>query len=108
VFSVDGMLERSNDLLFANQTRAALANLEALYAGRTAGGGVGLLLVALDGRSERIAQKIWDYGKPSITERWRAGREAGEAVLEQIARLEGPAPGRLSVRRLVVGGSRSA
>ena len=107
VFSVDGMLERSNDLLFANQTRATVATLEARYARRAAGGSVVLLLVALDGRSERIAQKIWDYGKPSITERWRAGRQAGATVVEQIGRLDTPAPGRLTVHRIVAGGTGS-
>jgi NTE family protein len=103
VFSVDGMMERSNDLLFANQTRAAVANLEAHYARRTGGGAVALLLVALDGGSERIAQKTWDYGKPSILERWRTGRDAGVSVVEQIGRLEAPAPGRLAVHRIVAG-----
>jgi NTE family protein len=107
VFSVDGMLERSNDLLFANQTRATVATLEAHYRRRGNGGSVVLLLVALDGRSERIAQKIWDYGKPSITERWRAGRQAGATVVEQIGRLEAPAPGRLTVQRIVAGGTGS-
>ena len=105
VFSVDGMLERSNDLLFANQTRATLATLEARYGRRAAGGSVVLLLLALDGRSERIAQKIWDYGKPSITERWRAGRQAGATVIEQVGRLETPVPGRLTVHRIVAGGT---
>jgi NTE family protein len=107
VFSVDGMMERSNDLLFANQTRAAVAILEAQYARRTSGGAVALLVVALDGRTERIAQKIWDYGKPSIIERWRAGHEAGAAVVEQIGRLEA-APGRLAVHRIVAGRPRSS
>src|SRR5690606_7109878 len=61
VFSVDGMLERSDDLLFVNQTRAAVALLEARYAQSAPGGAAVLLLVNLDGRSERIAQKVWDY-----------------------------------------------
>jgi NTE family protein len=103
VFSVDGMLERSNDLLFANQTRAAVAILQAQYARRTNGRAVALLLVALDGRSERIAQKSWDYGKPSIVERWRAGQEAGATVVERIGQLETPAAGRLAVHRIIAG-----
>ena len=97
------MLERSNDLLFANQTRATLATLEARYARRRSGGSVVLLLVAVDGSSERIAQKVWDYGKPSIAERWRAGRQAGATVVEQIRRLEAPPAGRLTVRRILAG-----
>jgi NTE family protein len=35
VFSVDGMMERSNDLLFANQTRSALATFEGALRGAT-------------------------------------------------------------------------
>jgi NTE family protein len=103
VFSVDGMMERSNDLLFANQTRAAVALLEAQYAHRTDGGAVALLVAAPDGRSERIAQKTWDFGTPSILERWRAGHNAGAAVVKQIGRVEAPAPGRLAVHRIVAG-----
>ena len=103
VFSVDGMLERSNDLTFANQTRAALALFEAKYARRASGSSVTILLVALDGRSERIAQKTWDYGRSSILERWRAGQEAGATVVERIGRLETPAPGRLAVHRIIAG-----
>lgn len=103
VFSVDGMLERSNDLTFANQTRAALALLEAKYARRASGSSVAIVLVALDGRSERIAQKTWDYGRSSILERWRLGREAGATVVERIGTLDQPAPGRLTVHRIVAG-----
>lgn len=105
VFSIDGMLERSNDLLFANQTRAALVTLEARYSGRAEGSSIVLLVVACDGRGERIAQKIWDYGEDSIAERWRAGREAATALLGQIGEIETPAPGRLEVRRMVVRGA---
>ncbi|HLU66881.1 MAG TPA: patatin-like phospholipase family protein [Kofleriaceae bacterium] len=103
VFSVDGMLERSDDLLFVNQTRAAVALLEARYAQSAPGGAAVLLLVNLDGRSERIAQKVWDYGKPSILERWRAGRQAGAEVAERIDRLDTPPRGRLSVQRIAAG-----
>jgi NTE family protein len=102
VFSVDGMLERSNDLTFVNQTRATVALLEAQYARRAAGSAVALILVALDGRSERIAQKTWDFGKSSILERWRAGQQAGATVIEQIGCLQA-APGRLAVHRIVAG-----
>ena len=108
VFSVDGMLERSNDLTFCNQTRTSVALLGAKYAQRTSGGAVALILVALDGRSERIAQKTWDYGRSSILERWRAGEEAGAAVVEQIGILKMPAPGRLALHRIVAGGPDSA
>jgi NTE family protein len=102
VFSVDGMMERSNDLLFANQTRAILALFEARYAVRTEGGSVLLLLIACSGEGERVAQKTWDYGRGSIDERWRAGYEACGAALDRLRDLEPPAPGRLQIHRLVV------
>ena len=70
-------VERSSDLLFANQTRAALATLEARHAGRNEGGSVILLLLACNGEGERISQKIWDYGRRSLDERWQAGHAAG-------------------------------
>ena len=104
VFSVDGMMERSSDLLFANQTRSALATFEARYAPRTEGGSVLLLLLACDGRRERISQKVWDFGQRSIAERWRAGYEAGTGLAQQIDRFEPPAPGGLAVHRIISAG----
>jgi NTE family protein len=102
VFSVDGMMERSNDLLFANQTRSALATFEARYAARRQGGSVLLLLIACNGEGERLSQKTWDYGRGSIDERWRAGYEACHAALDRLRELPMLGPGRLQVHRFVV------
>ena len=102
VFSVDGMMERSNDLLFANQTRSALATFHARYATRTEGGSVLLLLIACNGEGERLAQKTWDYGRGSLDERWLAGYEACMAALRRLKDLAPPAPGRLQIHRFVV------
>lgn len=102
VFSVDGMAERSNDLLFANQTRAAVATFEARYAGRSEGGSVLLLLLACNGSGERLSQKIWDYSRRSIEERWQAGYQAGGDLLKRLGQTEPPPPGHLQVHRLVV------
>jgi NTE family protein len=102
VFSVDGMMERSNDLLFANQTRSALATLEARNAGRTEGGSILILLLACNGEGERISQKIWDYGRQSLDERWRAGYEAGTDLIGRLRDLEPPAPAGLEIHRIVV------
>ena len=76
ILSVDGMLERSNDLVFLNQSRAALRLVAESYAARRRGPPVLLVLVAYDGRGERIAQKAWDFGRRSIDDRWRAGSAA--------------------------------
>ena len=102
VFSLDGMMERSTDLLFANQTRSSLATFEARYAARDDGASVLLLLLASNGEGERVSQKIWDYGRRSLEERWRAGYEACAAALARLQDLPPPAPGRLQVHRLVV------
>jgi NTE family protein len=100
VFSVDGMMERSNDLLFANQTRSALATLEARNAGRTEGSGVLLLLLACNGEGERISQKIWDYGRRC----WRAGYEAGTDLVRRLRDME-PPPAGLDIHRIMVPGA---
>jgi NTE family protein len=103
LFSVDGLMERSSDLLFANQTRAALALAEARYRpANNNSGSVLLLLLACDGRGERISQKVWDFGRRSLEERWRAGEAAGRALLDRLPGLAEPAAGRLEVHRIVV------
>ena len=102
VFSLDGMMERSNDLLFANQTRSSLATFEARYAARDDRGSVLLLLLACNGEGERVSQKTWDYGQSSLEERWRAGYERCAAVLARLQDLPQLAPGRLQVHRFVV------
>ena len=100
IFSVDGMMERSNDLLFANQTRAAIATLKARYAARVDGGSVLVLLLACNGEGERLSQ-IWDYSRRSLHERWRAGYDAGIDLVGQIRDTEPPPPGRFEVRSVV-------
>jgi NTE family protein len=102
VFSLDGMMERSNDLLFANQTRASLATLEARHRDHPDGGSIMLLLLACNGEGERISQKIWDFGRRSLAERWAAGYAAGVDLAGRLRDLKPPAPGRLDVQRHVV------
>ena len=102
VFSLDGMIERSNDLLFANQTRSGVATFESRYAARDDGGSVLLLLLACNGEGERVSQKIWDYGRRSLEGRWRASYDWCAAVLAQLQDLPQPAPGQLQVHRFVV------
>jgi NTE family protein len=98
-FSVDGMLERSNDLMFLNQTRAmlALADARQRLHGR---GSVTVALLAYDGTGERIAQKTWDFGRRSIEVRWAAGRAAASGVRERIMALPPTPPGRVVVHRV--------
>ncbi len=79
-----------------------MATLEARHAGRSEGGSVLLLLLACNGEGERISQKIWDFGRRSLDERWQAGYAAGVDTVRRIDGLRPPAPGRLEVHRLVV------
>jgi NTE family protein len=102
VFSVDGMIERSNDLLFANQTRAALATIEARRAACSAAGSVRLMLLACNGEGERISQKIWDYSRRSIAERWQAGYAAATDLVGWLGETASPRPSGLEVHRRVV------
>lgn len=117
VLSVDGMLERSDDLVFANQTRTAVTLLRERYECRTrlwraeraaglapddagAPAPVVLLVAAYDGVGERIAQKAYDYSARSIEHRWQRGRRHAEAVVAALRGLEAPTPGRLVLERI--------
>jgi hypothetical protein len=102
VFSLDGLIERSNDLLIANQTRSSVATFESRYAARDDGGSVLLLLLACNGEGERVSQKIWDYGRRSLEERWRANFERVPQYSRGCRTFPQPAPGRLQVHRFVV------
>lgn len=101
VMSLDGMVERSNDLLFANQSRMALALVEAAFRQRVAEASVVLILVQGNGQGERVAQKTWDYSGLSMAQRWSAGAAAGRRVVELLDRMPIPPPG-LQVHRIVV------
>ena len=98
VFSVDGMLERSNDLMFLNQTRTllALADARQRLHGR---GSVTVALIAYDGSGERIAQKSWDFGRRSLEARWAAGRAAATGLRAWLGTLPPTPPGRVVVHR---------
>jgi NTE family protein len=101
-FSVDGMLTRSNDLMFLNQSRGILALAQARQH-RLGDRSVAVMMIALDGSTERIAQKTWDFGRRSLAARWEAGREAAMGVRELIERLDAPEPGCLAVHRVQTG-----
>jgi hypothetical protein len=102
VCSVDGMIERSNDLLFANQTRSALATIEARHAACSDAGSVLLLLRACNGPGERISQKIWDYSRRLIAERWQAAYAAATDLVRWLGETASPRRSGLEVHRRVV------
>jgi NTE family protein len=99
VWSVDGMAERRGDLAFASQTRWSLEALKASYGSSTGlrpeGASVALATLSYDSRHEGIAQKIFDYSRRSIEERWAAGRDQGRELVARLRAMPEPDPGRL-------------
>ncbi|HEY8566725.1 MAG TPA: patatin-like phospholipase family protein [Beijerinckiaceae bacterium] len=96
--SLDAVLERANDLIFASAPRRAIAGLRREYALRDAlrpdGPRVTLLHLAYQTGADELASKSFDYSPSSVRDRWAAGAEDMKAGL---ARLDGaPGPGRFT------------
>ncbi|TNC14438.1 patatin-like phospholipase family protein [Methylobacterium terricola] len=88
--SLDAVLERANDLIFASPGRRTIAALEREYALRQQldpdGPAVTLLHIAYRAEADQLAAKSFDFSPSSIRDRWRAGaRDAGRGA----DRLEG-------------------
>ncbi|GJD94515.1 patatin-like phospholipase family protein [Methylobacterium iners] len=75
--SLDAVLERANDLIFASSGRRAIAGLRREYALRQQlepnGPGVTLLHVVYQAAADQLAAKSFDYSPSSIRDRWAAG-----------------------------------
>jgi NTE family protein len=103
-WSLEGMIERKQDLHFASQTRAIIdglaaeVELAALRAGR-AGPPVVLAHLVYRGAEGAGSQKLFDYSRASIEERWRRGVEEGRAMVASLLAAPEPEGGRLTVRR---------
>ncbi|MGY2047603.1 patatin-like phospholipase family protein [Methylobacterium sp. JK268] len=90
--SLDAVLERAHDLVFASATRRTVAALRREYRLRAAAGpGVpraALLHLAYGGGPDEVAAKTLDFSPSSLRDRWAAGRrdmEAGFALLRETA-----------------------
>lgn len=84
-------LERRTDLLFASPTWRALALIEQLASVR--GAQEGTQVVVLSYRAplhEAGSEKLFDYARPTLAERWAAGAQDAAAALELLAE---PVPG---------------
>jgi NTE family protein len=67
---------RMQDLLFATQSRRALAAWQAIYAaGGAEGRAVTVLHVAYRGQEREVSGKAFDFSPESVAQRWRSGRE---------------------------------
>ncbi|PIK74300.1 patatin-like phospholipase family protein [Methylobacterium frigidaeris] len=92
--SLDAVLERANDLIFASAGRRAIASLEREYALRQQldphGPAVTLLHLVYRAEADQLAAKSFDFSPSSIRDRWQAGsRDAGHGA----DWLAGHAPG---------------
>ena len=75
--SLDAVLERANDLIFASAGRRAIAGLQREYALRQqlepSGPAVTLLHVVHQAGADQLSAKSFDYSPSSIRDRWAAG-----------------------------------
>lgn len=75
--SLDAVLERANDLIFASAGRRAIAGLSREYALRERldphGPAVTLLHLAYKAGPDQLAAKSFDFSPSSIRDRWEAG-----------------------------------
>jgi NTE family protein len=105
-WSLEGMIERKQDFHFASQTRAVIDGLaaEVELAALRAGGPAAAAPVALAhlvyrGSEGAGSQKLFDYSRASIEERWRRGLEDGRAMVASLLEAPEPEGGRLTVLR---------
>jgi NTE family protein len=75
--SLDAVLERANDLIFASAGRRAIASLEREYALRQQldphGPSVTMLHLVYRAEADQLAAKSFDFSPSSIRDRWQAG-----------------------------------
>jgi NTE family protein len=103
--SLDAVLERSHDLVFASSTRRTIAALEREYALRERldpdGPRARLVHLAYQAASHELAAKTFDYSPSSIRDRWAAGESDMAHGLALLRKDEAQADKRL-FRRLAV------
>jgi NTE family protein len=90
--SLDAVLERANDLIFASAPRRAITALQREYALRQElrprGPKVTLLHLAYQASADELAAKSFDFSPSSIKDRWEAGRrdmQGGLILLDERA-----------------------
>ena len=87
--SLDAVLERANDLIFASASRRAITGLARTYALQERldpeGPRVTLLHLVHQAGADQLAAKSFDFSPSSIRDRWQAGHRD---MVEGLARLE--------------------
>lgn len=90
--SLDAVLERANDLIFASAARRAVAGLQRECALREQldpdGPSVTLLHLAYQAGADQLAAKSFDFSPSSIQDRWEAGAHDMSRGLERLAAQE--------------------
>ncbi|RVU19781.1 patatin-like phospholipase family protein [Methylobacterium oryzihabitans] len=98
--SLDAVLERANDLIFASAGRRTLAALDREYALRQQlrpdGPAITLVHSVYQAGADELAAKSFDYSPASIRDRWEAGRRDVAAISARVGR-PGPRERRLRV-----------
>ncbi|KQU23056.1 patatin [Methylobacterium sp. Leaf94] len=91
--SLDAVLERANDLIFASAGRRTISALEREYEMRQRlepnGPTVTLLHTVYKAAADQLSAKSFDFSPSSIRDRWAAG---GRDMANGLARLTGGAP----------------
>ena len=89
--SLDAVLERANDLIFASSARRAVAGLRREYALRQQldpdGPAVLLLHLTYQAGADQLAAKSFDFSPSSIRDRWDAGRRDMGRGADRLASL---------------------
>ncbi|EPR17857.1 patatin [Sphingobium indicum IP26] len=81
--------KRSQDLMFATQSRRALAAWQALFdVGGDRAATVTVLRLAYADQAKEVAGKAFDFSSQSAEARWRAGHEAMTSMLTALGRGE--------------------
>lgn len=87
--SLDAVLERTQDILFASPTRRAIAALRREYDLRAElrpnGPAVTLLHMAYQAAGHELAAKTLDFSPSSVGDRWIAGRSDLDSALDLLA-----------------------
>jgi NTE family protein len=105
VASRTALAERANDMTYLTQTRQAVALAEARHRCRALASAarqpsIVLAVVLYTGRNEGTDQKLFDFSRTSLSERWQAGYRQTSALPSLLRQLDEPEPGSFAVHWL--------
>ncbi|MET1753920.1 patatin-like phospholipase family protein [Novosphingobium sp. RD2P27] len=86
--SLGAVASRTQDLIFATQSRRAIAAWQAIFAeraGREAKESITLLHISYADQDREVSGKAFDFSRASASARWQAGHKDAERALAAIA-----------------------